>query len=102
MKTGLIILAKEKGFSSERCLVSSKELFDTMVAKNDYLWMCLLQKWLRDEHGIYAEAELDKRVNPGIYWRIKGQEIKSIYSDRHYETYEQALEEALTKALELI
>ena len=86
-------LADEKGF-----LIYGWDL--PKNTKNyDYLYMCLLQKWLRDNHEIHIKVELDVYA---LYY------LTSILIDTYrswkkidtmFRTYEEALQEALILAL---
>ena len=91
----LIEKAKEKGFWKNLKIAS-----DGFIHPIDkYVWMCLLQKWLRDEHNIFVEISwYDDCFNT----EITVEETARLEGRGEYKTYEQALEEALTKALELI
>ena len=95
----LIEKAKEKGFNQKKDI-----LFEYYEEKEAQLmWMCLLQKWLRDEHDVYVEV--DRILQPDIgyfHWYCWNEKTDLDYSGIGAKTYEQALEEALTKALELL
>lgn len=49
MKEELVTLSREKGFMSEGNLIV---VYDEYY----YLWMCELQKWLRDNHSLNVEV----------------------------------------------
>ena len=101
----LIQLAKEKGFKGR--VFCQSEIESDLIF---YLWSCEVQKWLRDIHSInitlkwvYSVVSTEKAV-----W---GYEVKGIlmvnnnildYTEDKLETYEQALEEGLKQALELL
>lgn len=108
-------LAKEKGFISRDKLVTvNKEYY--------YLWMCELQKWLRDVHKInlYISYEVIDDSEVAYVWNIiidipegTGRKkdswdfIKRIssFSEKYmmwYKNYEEALEAGLQEALKLI
>lgn len=79
-------LADEKGFF----------VLEGELSKNtkdyDYLYMCLLQKWLRDEHNIDFSIHFHD-PNPHTFrYYLNGDYGK-------FETYEEALQEALILAL---
>lgn len=86
-------LAKEKGFDE----------YDVYTEEN--IPQSLVQKWLRDKHDIDIEIEVFK--DPETH--IKFYEV-GIYADfleeeddnTQYDTYEEALEDAILEALELI
>ena len=99
MKEQLIELSKEKGFSYSYVSPNFEKAF--------YLWMCELEKWLRDEHQIYISVmcshikDLTGETNEYSLcceWEI---------SDRKDMcgvglSYEETLEEALLESLKLI
>lgn len=124
------VLAKEKGFNKD-CLycyttkdniqISSGDEND-METYNHNLWdnfsaptQSLLQKWLREEHNLHIEIQLEalKQVveAPKYNWIIFGAFYtmeKSLYfgnkkdAGKLYNNYEEALEEALLNSLKLI
>lgn len=122
------ILAKEKGFpylSYIQAYYIEDELIFEYESEHEYIngvkhcWedklipiypalqQSLLQKWLREEHNIHIEIELasDEEcwiIQPYIYqWNFY--KDGNITIDREfYNSYEEALEEALQKALKLI
>lgn len=64
-----------------------------------YLWLCELQKWLREKFMIIPE------VNAKWYnYKISGYslKVKNTYYKEHYNTYEKALENGLQEVLKLI
>ena len=89
----LVQLSKEKGFMSRDKLIG-------VTGDYKYLWMCELQKWLRDVHNIeiavqwfdncYIKAVAKKPFKANTY-RVEG-----------IESYEEALEAGLQEALNLI
>lgn len=113
MKEQLIKLAEEKGFFQDfTAMQISYGHLDI-----DYLWMCELQKWLRDKHNIDIIFEPERYKN-GINYCVQAQCFDLIngdsklnfiinatymFNDNHeYPTYEQALEKGLSEALKLI
>ena len=67
----------------------------------------LLQKWLREKHGIYVNIDVVPCSGLLVFnYLIRySKDIGKIKISRHvfgYETYEQALEEGLQEALKLI
>ena len=88
----LIEKAKEKGYQE-------RYKYD-----EDIVRMCLLQKWLRDGHSIHIVVIKNYALRTENYegaWYTEDLE-QNRGNIVEKETYEQALEEALTKALELI
>ena len=70
----------------------------------DYLYMCLLQKWLRDEHGIHISVDFDSNAHTFrffLYYQRK-QHPSYFVTYRDFEifaNYQEALQKALTLAL---
>ena len=62
----------------------------------------LLQKWLRDVHMIFVNPNYDHIRNDGSSYVKYGVMTKSSNSKEGFDTYEQALEAGLLKALKLI
>ena len=123
-------LAKEKGFNIESdkyyCIVPIEEqkVGDVVIEEETYthiamgkgeaVWFryapitpqSLLQKWLRDIHGVKVIADTEI----GLMWVWSIQSIHpeasytgtSLYSEYAYSTYEEALEAGLEQALKLI
>lgn len=118
-------LAKEKGFDVPVDSLYSKFSDNSMIIDNSYLktynefkkieyiktenWnvtkdftsaptQSLLQKWLRDEHGINLTLMLD--IISGIW--MYNLNMKVIHQNERCKTYEQALEKGLHQALKLI
>lgn len=96
-------LAKEKGFRSIQphiLILKSKEHY--------YLWMCELQKWLREIHNIHVcvDISLLKEWYVNIYnIQNKPSEFEQTYellNEINFKTYEEALEQGLYQALKLI
>ena len=92
MKKELIKLSEESGFESQY-IIPPKEMSELHY----YLWMCELQKWIRDENGIYIGITYFKQGNG--YWvsRIHYRDINI-----PEPIYEQALEAGLIEALKLL
>lgn len=106
MKTELIQLAKEKEFKSD--LLSSEPMkYSHKEDTRYYLWMCELQRWLRNVHNIHisVEAYVDQEEF-NLMWCYDTHyllDIKRIgYSVYEYKSFELALEAALLEALKLI
>lgn len=98
----LIKLATDKGFKSEL----NEMLFSYATSENYdlriYLWMCELQKWLRDEYNIDVWAQPYVYRDTLSYWSY-------VYEDGVFKKdtidcldSEQALQEGLKQALKLI
>lgn len=102
----LFNLSHEKGFENSTWEGDREVSGDTW-----FLWMCLLQQWLRGEHKIrvYVENKVagdfgftiyipnpDKGECIGRPW------IKQPHYTLHFKTYEKALEAGLLEALKLI
>lgn len=86
----LIKLSAEKGFLSK----------DKLVGVNTsywYLWLCELQKWLRNKHNIEIAVQwFDK----GYVYAVNKKPFKAnTYKVNLIDSYEQALEEACYQAL---
>ena len=97
----LIELAKKKGFDPKSHLIETLNPFDDEFIK--YLWMCLLQKWLRDECNLNLEvwrSPICSEEEYSFVWHLLG--VKYYNDSPKFSTYEQALEAGLTKALQLI
>lgn len=92
----LIELAKEKGFKSDF------EKLPYPVGRNDqYLCMCELQKWLRDEHKIIVWIQ-PSAVSPNKCFYPKVDGIKNGQNLQYESSYESALLEGLKEALKYI
>lgn len=107
----LIKLATDKGFTSK---VIGKSVDNKSIEKDFYyLWMCELQKWLRDVHRIHVSPFADydlKDKTYDTYWNCnvillnwgndrEHHRVKSIRD--FYNSYESALEEGLFQALSI-
>lgn len=109
-------LAKEKGFSEE-CHFC-KNIYNTKAIYNasKYNWnlhkvnysiptQSLLQKWIREKHNIHVEAWFDNTQKDGFPYLYEIYNQNNKESDAHgnyFNTYEEALEQGLFKALLLI
>lgn len=59
MKTELIQLSKELGFKSIlQTLHFNGVDIDVMENMSHYIWMCELQKWLRETHKLYITVDI--------------------------------------------
>ena len=106
MKNELMELSQDKGFLS-------RDEYVNVTLDYYYLWMCELQQWLREKHNCIVECNFVKQegINLlkyestidyyGINWEIEQTENYDFVSSL-YETYEEALEESLKQALQLI
>ena len=89
MKEQLIKKAKELGFNQSPKMPYLEAY---------YMWMCLLQKWLRDEHRIIVIPTEDS----GKYICFYKSSETIYFTTVNFKTYEQALEKGLTEAMKLI
>lgn len=86
----------------------SNDLYLDEVELPRELYLCLLQKWLREVHGLVVESKISKTYfwyDWTITYKIK--ELNRIVSvgdpyQKSHETYEQALEVGLLEGLKLI
>lgn len=97
MNNELAQLANEKGFIPENLTISWKEDY--------YLWVCSLQKWLREVHNILviinpSRSEDEGKLDCFIYDLYENGEY--FHSSRDYKNYEASLEAGLLNALQLI
>jgi len=92
----LYILATELGFIPKNPLINWKN--------ESYLWLCELQRWLREGHNIHVIVYFDKNtVNTYFYYMIfsiDGYVNKE--SNHTFKLYEEALEAGLFETLNLI
>jgi predicted patatin/cPLA2 family phospholipase len=100
----LLQLSKEKGFISRDNLIEVNSDYK-------YLWMCELKKWLREVHRIDVQVLRNKpgydeykveiyktdNTNSYIHFWIKEEDYI-----KWFESYEDALEEGLFEALNLV
>ena len=89
----LIKLTKEKGFKSSVSLVH-------INGDYYYLWMCELQKWLREEHSIDVLVDKGFLSNKYSYEVLYKNDM--LDSEYIFKTLEKALEIGLYEALKLI
>ena len=103
----LIELSKNNGFVSKDNLITVSDSYY-------YLWMCELQKWLREEHNIsvcvgfrHTDTKIIEGIN-NVYYDVNIYEIeggdaykKIKLSEIRYD-YEQALEKGLQEALKFL
>ena len=104
MKEKLIELSKEKGFESKIYKELIKIGIWIKLSNNHayYLWMCELQKWLRENHNIHIFIHyntLTERFRIEYITHIN-KEIENEYPE--FNTYEQALGKGLYEGLKLI
>jgi len=110
-KQELIKLATDKGFISKAI---GKSVDSKSIEKDFYyLWMCELQKWLRDVHKIHVSlfADYDRKdITYNTYWNCNvillnwgdDREHRIVKPIREfYNSYESALEEGLFQALSI-
>ena len=85
----LIQLAKEKGFEAFHVFVLHE-------SQSHYLWLCLLQKWLRDQ----SNKNICVSWTPNSHWLF---ELNfDDYNVGGFESYQIALEQGCLQALKLI
>lgn len=106
------VLAKEKGFNIEQCNYYNshgqlnESLEDFFIPRFEAPSQSLLQRWLREVHGISTIVDTD--VTLSWVFRIQSLHPEATYtgefmqSNHMYSTYETALEAALQTALKLI
>ena len=105
-KKQLIEKAKRKGFKEE-CRVGD---YGYVSPSEFYIWMCLLQKWLRKEHKIDVQPVCRYKqfrfYHLSIIFINKEKQVDTIIikdegmqTNRLFDSYEEALEKGLTKAL---
>lgn len=111
----LIELAKEKGFKSVNAYHLNPECDISIVYSelDIYLWLCELQKWLRDEHDLYVNADISP-LSGYFEWFVHSTKIdleniesgfaipKEESKNFEFHLYESALLEGLKKALKYI
>lgn len=85
----LIKLAKEKGFD---------DVILPLSDRGNYLNLCLIQKWLREENGIYVEVKINSL---GSYSVVVMRAYGCYEKVEELETYEQALQKGLEDGLKL-
>lgn len=115
MKEKLIKLSKEKNFNSD-FLHNEPYKYNTKENLRYYLWLCELQKWLREKHKIFIMINDSNGVLEQEHFRFQISELHkhNVYKmscsafnfgnkkEGNYTTYEEALEKAIFEALELI
>jgi len=69
----------------------------------DYIMLCLMQKWLREKHGVHVEACYNPYSELIYMYEYKINE-KDIFfnSSDYFKTYEEALQKGLEEGLKLI
>ncbi len=107
-------LAKEKGFTTHTVttkftnnyLLGGKNVMITEMCI--YLWMCELQKWLREKHDIHIEINSFSDVSTYDGYLIYNtapydyNDPNAIPDAKNCKTYEKALEICLYKGIKLI
>ena len=87
----LIEQAKQLGFETQLTLkpyIKDKE-------EINFLILCLIQKWLRDEKGVYLYVSLSGTKEITWFYSVNDK----IYQKGSSNTYEQALEEGIKTSL---
>jgi hypothetical protein len=106
----LIKLSKEIGFVPLRAYLSIE---DGRNEIDDHLWMCELQKWLRDNRRIDVSPICTYKqirfYHLGIIFITKDNKIDTIIikdegmpTNKLFNTYDEALKQGLIKSCELI
>ena len=99
-KEELILLAKDKKFESQFLFNKPYKHNPTKEVLRWYFWLCELQKWLREkhEHNIVIQKCVGKKIDGSteVSYTNSGSPWDAV------KTYEQALEEGVAKALQLI
>jgi len=108
MKKQLIEQAERIGFKSKAVKgisIESPFMFNPEVIERDnlnyYLWMCELQKWLRDERGYHVESLISPTFNFERHTWCIVSDKKMLKADAE-DTYELALQAGLLEACKLI
>lgn len=99
----LIKISKEVGFKS--VLISDPNWWDKTggYQLRCYLWMCELQKLLRDNYGFYISIDpSDFDIDIMDYKNYAGKQLYYSLLPTNCTTYEQALQIGLLKVCKLI
>ncbi len=91
MKEQLIKLTNELDFYTEVGYCTNSKY---------YLWLCELQKWLREKHNIIISVMFE--LNTYEIYIDNGYDVGSFGLNKVWKTYEEALEAGLFEALKLI
>jgi hypothetical protein len=91
----LYIISTKLGFTPENLSISWKD-------NNGYLWMCELQKWLREVHAIHIEVLWIDTLSDIYAYHISTTNNTTRPVSEFFHSYEEALEQGLQKALNLI
>jgi len=103
MKEELISLAKEKGFMAILLRpIPYKEgtRWYSLESIRYYVWMCELQKWLREKYNI--DIIITSAILGYGYLIYNRYPPKNIANNKVFQFYEEALEEGLKEGLKLI
>jgi len=101
MKQQLLEKALKLGFKSKISIVHENlKVSDGGITEKllYYLWLCELQKWIREVHEIHIN--IDRSYERGFY--LYEYFIDKNYQEFGFKTYEEALEEGLLTALNLL
>jgi hypothetical protein len=96
----LLELAEGKGFECPPVKAVTWLSATNNSETEDYIILCLIQKWLREEHGIHVEVEVI--FNPKSYGLMIWQNESNMIDYEGFKTYEQALQKGLEEGLKLI
>ena len=106
----LIKTAKEKGFSTKAVILmdgmNPEKLKDFENEFIFYLWLCELQKWLRENKALFLTVGKEYNNLDLFYFEVsynfKLPDGATLIEKENFKTYEQALESGLMEALKLI
>ena len=111
MKEQLIALAKEKGFISE-FMYPLPYRYSNKEEMRYYLYLCEIQKWLRDTHQLYITMEETSTfaliTGIGFYSSVikvdnVTKELETLKCHMYFcSTYEEAVEEGVIECLKLL
>lgn len=90
----LFILATSIGFIPQNLSISWKT--------DSYLWMCELQKWLREKHRCEINVRYYCTDGSGYAFDLFPKNSLEVIHFYDFKTYEEALEKALIESLKLI
>lgn len=102
----LIELAREKGFTNNNFWLEIFHNPKTFIGieEAEYFWMCLLQKWLREEYEMWVKVDAVDSLKEW-YWCIDAatpSAFETLDSGYEFKTYEEALQSGLLSALKEI
>lgn len=102
----LINLAKEKGFKAQLVRLHNNINDKTVISDWFFLWMCELQRWLREKHTIHVDIESYEAIDPEIkvWYDYIVQDFEGTYIKNNdmSSSYKERLEKGLNEALKLL